>query len=110
MVPIEDPEQSGTRNARRLLICVISVDLSLEKSHRISCDREVFINGERGSEKNSRCCGASIHEWACATYGKPLSELSARETAGAIAHVNKLILQKRKLMEARSDWDASGAI
>lgn len=52
----------------------------------------------------------SIQEWACAKYGKQLSELSARETAGAIAHVNKLILQKRKLMEARSDWDASGTI
>ena len=52
----------------------------------------------------------SIQEWACAKYGKPLSELSARETAGDIAHVNKLILQKRQLMEARSDWDASGAI
>ncbi len=52
----------------------------------------------------------SIQEWACAKYGKQLGELSAREAAGAIAHVNKLILQKRKLMEARSDWGASGTI
>lgn len=52
----------------------------------------------------------SIQEWACAKFGKRLGELSAREAVCAISHVNKLILQKRKLMEARDGWDASRAI
>lgn len=51
-----------------------------------------------------------IQEWALAKYGKQLSELSPKETASAVMHVNKLIIQKRELMEAHGCIDASRAI
>lgn len=45
----------------------------------------------------------SIQEWSLAKFGKPLSELAMKDAATAVMHVNKLIAQRRKLLEAIND-------
>lgn len=49
---------------------------------------------------------ASIQEWSLAKFGKPLSELRGREAADAVMHVNRLIYDKKALIEAREKCDA----
>ncbi len=44
---------------------------------------------------------ASVQEWSLAKFGKPLSDLRGHEAADAVMHVNRLILDKRALIEAR---------
>ncbi len=46
---------------------------------------------------------ASVQEWSLAKFGKPLSDLHGREAAGAVMHVNRLIFDKKALMEAREE-------
>ena len=51
----------------------------------------------------------SIQEWCLAKFGVPLSELCTKDAAFAVMHVNKLIIQKRQLMEAQRGWDETRA-
>lgn len=48
---------------------------------------------------------AAIQEWSMAKFGKPLAELTWREAADAVMHVNRLILDKKRLIEAREKWE-----
>lgn len=45
----------------------------------------------------------SIQEWSLAKFGTSLSELSTKDAATAVMHVNKLIAQKRSLIEEQRD-------